>query len=118
MSNQNTTKRDLVQVKAEHNALVLTRAEDIASGSIPLSALDIPTAKYARQRRRADEGPSDINVLAQAILDNTPASQLTTKVHSFLMSMMSYGDITTKQKSYLMDLAEKYLGSDEMCEAA
>lgn len=118
MFNRKNTSRSLVQVKAEHNSLITTRSTAIAAGEVLLSDLDIPTAAYARQNRRADEGPNDLNVLAQAILDNTPASQLTPKNHTFLMNMMSYGAITDKQRKYLMDLADKYIGSADCIEAA
>lgn len=118
MFNRKPKERSLVEVKSEHNALVTTRVSDIASGDVSLGDLDISVSKYPRQSRRADEGPNDLNVLAQAILDNTPASQMTPKIHSFLMNMMSYGDITEKQKKFILDLAVKYLGEEETVEAA
>jgi len=112
------TPWSLTTVRAEHNNMIVQRVSDIAAGVVPPAELDIPSEKHPRQNRRADEGPNDLNILAQAILDNTPASQLTPKNHSFLMNMMSYGAITAKQRKWLMDLADKHLGASELIEAA
>jgi len=109
--------RTLPQLRVEVNDAISLRVASIEEGHLALSDLDIPSEKYPRQNRRADEGPNDLNILAQAILDNTPASQLTPKNHSFLMNMMSYGAITTKQRKWLMDLADKHLVA-ELIEAA
>lgn len=112
------SSRTLPQLRVEVSEAISIRVAAIEEGHISLNDLDIPSEKYARQNRRADEGPNDLNILAQAILDNTPASQLTPKNHSFLMNMMSYGAITDKQRKYLMDLADKYIGSADCIEAA
>ena len=110
--------RTLPQLRVEVSDAISLRVASIEEGHLALSDLDIPIVKHPRQNRRADEGPNDLNILAQAILDNTPASQLTPKNHSFLMNMMSYGAITAKQRKWLMDLADKHLGASELIEAA
>jgi len=102
-------KTSLAEVKIASASLVLERTRAIADGSLTLDELEITISDRPRQNRRPDEGPEEHNMLAQAILDNTPGSALRPRDHSFLSNMMSYADITKAQHKYLTDLASKHL---------